>query len=881
MKGVLPLSLKKNKEIIYQYLIDKMNLIDINEYSIDERRIGIDACDIEKELKIVRNNASTLLNELCKEGLLYKIMGRPVRFIPMVYKNKFEKMNKEKQLNSSPFDRLIGAQSSLSSPIEQAKAALLYPPSGLHTLIIGESGVGKTLFAKTMHQYLEYNKNKAFPFVAFNCADYFNNPELLMSQLFGHVKGAFTGAISDKLGLVDAADGGVLFLDEIHRLPYQGQEMLFRLIDSGQYSRLGEASDDLKANVLIIAATTEEPDKCLLKTFLRRIPVTIALPCFKQLSIENRIELIEKVFNKESQIIHKGIIVKNKVIQLLALYKCAGNIGQLESDIKLVCAKAYKYNKENIDLCIELNDLPKHILDCLEEYDLIKKEYLWYIKSVGDLITGLDSPNRFNQPSINIESYYSEILATFNEKHFELKELYNLIGTHIVNAAFEAIQYAESKLSLKFKEDFVFAFSFHVKNMIQRIDRSIPSKLTSSEQERIMESICYPISLEMLKVLSSHVKKEFLKEEALYITLILEHALVNKEKDTHKINILMIQHGDSTATSMANVCNRLFHTDLVKAIDVPLDKPITEFHSTIKNLIQRLNLGGGMIILSDMGSTTSIGEQIALETNIKINTIKNTSLPIALETVRKVLYTDLSIDEITQNTVEQQAEVSVKPLAMLSICSTGEGGGKLAKMIVEQFFIDHHVEGVEVFALDIESVEKKKAEYLEIMSRYDVFVNVGSIDPQQGLPFVDIYRILKKEGQDELLDIIANKQKHRALGKRDDPYSSAEAVLINYVAYINPHFALTMIKQFIDKLKLNGIAFNDDLISKFAIHSCCMMERIIMQQRILYDEKEALIQENDALFQHLRGAIVVIEDKYRMKVSDDELCYMIKILNYR
>lgn len=874
------MNIKKNKELIYQYLISKMSDIDNQTDPIVGNDVGVDACEIEKELKIVRNNASTLLNELCKEGLLYKIMGRPVRFLPMTYKNKLDEMNQEK-LQSSPFDRLIGAQSSLSSSIEQAKAALLYPPSGLHTLIIGESGVGKTLFAKTMHQYLEFNKNASFPFVAFNCADYFNNPELLMSQLFGHVKGAFTGALSDKLGLVDAANGGVLFLDEIHRLPFQGQEMLFRLIDSGQYSRLGEASGELKANVLIVAATTEEPDKCLLKTFLRRIPVTISLPCFKQLSIENRIELIEKVFNKESQIINRKIIVKNNVIQLLALYTCVGNIGQLESDIKLICAKAYKYNKENIDLCIELNDLPVHILNCLDKYDLIKKEYLWYIKSVGDIITGIDCSNRFNQPSINIESYYNEILATFNEKHFELKELYNLIGTHIVNAAFEAIQYAENQLALTFKEDFVFAFSFHVKNMIHRINGTVPSKLNIAEQEKIKESNCYPIAIEMLKILSTHVKKEFLIEEALYISIILNHALLNKEKDTHKINIIMIQHGDSTATSMANVCNRLFHTDLVKAIDVPLDKQITDFHSTIKSLIQRLDLGSGIIIMSDMGSTTNIGEQIANETNIKINTIKNTSLPIALETVRKVLYTDLCIDEITHSSVENQIQQQMRPLAILSICSTGEGGGKLAKMIVEQFFVDHHIEDIEVFALDIESVEKKKNEYLEIMSRYDVFVNVGSIDPQQGLPFMEIYRILKKEGQAELLEIITQKQKLNTLFHEENPYQSAEDVLTNYVAYINPHFALKIIKQFIDKLKLCGIELNEDQISKFAIHTCCMMERIIMQQRILYEDKVVLIKDNEMMFQNLRMAIAIIEDKYRLKVSDDELCYMIKILNYQ
>lgn len=65
------------------------------------------------------------------------------------------------------------------------------------------------------------------PFIIFNCADYAENPQLLLSQLFGHVKGAYTGAAVLKKGLVEKADGGILFLDEVHRLPPEGQELLY------------------------------------------------------------------------------------------------------------------------------------------------------------------------------------------------------------------------------------------------------------------------------------------------------------------------------------------------------------------------------------------------------------------------------------------------------------------------------------------------------------------------------------------------------------------------------------------------------------------------------------------------------------------------------
>lgn len=154
--------------------------------------------------------------------------------------------------------------------IKQAKAAILYPPKGLHTLITGPTGVGKTTFAEMMYKYAVYAG--AIPedteFVIFNCSEYAENPQLILSQLFGHIKGAFTGADQEKAGLIEKADGGILLLDEIHRLsPPEGQEMLFLLLDKNIYRKLGETEGYRKANVLIIGATTEDVNSALLNTF--------------------------------------------------------------------------------------------------------------------------------------------------------------------------------------------------------------------------------------------------------------------------------------------------------------------------------------------------------------------------------------------------------------------------------------------------------------------------------------------------------------------------------------------------------------------------------------------------------------------------------------
>lgn len=277
-------------DLVSNYIKEKCVFGEIIESIKNEDNPGVQAGEIQEHFGILRNNASSILNTMWKDGMVIKINSRPVTFLPYEiicrmcekYGIKEKNMYTLTELKESiidrqiatedPFMRLLGYNGSLLYQIRQAKAAIVYPPRGLHTLLLGESGVGKTTFAQAMHAYGTLVNKKTveqYPFVTFNCADYFNNPQLLLSQLFGHAKNAFTGADSDKAGLVEQADGGILFLDEVHRLPPDGQEMLFYLMDKGEYKRLGDGNKR-KSNILIIAATTEDPSTVLLNTLDRK-----------------------------------------------------------------------------------------------------------------------------------------------------------------------------------------------------------------------------------------------------------------------------------------------------------------------------------------------------------------------------------------------------------------------------------------------------------------------------------------------------------------------------------------------------------------------------------------------------------------------------------
>ncbi|CCO09610.2 sigma-54 interaction domain protein [Carnobacterium maltaromaticum LMA28] len=332
---------------------------------------GITTKEVAEAFGIQRTNASKDLNELVKDGLLAKIDGRPVRYLECGLVSQ----TKQSQLKKTPiptrskkeyvdiFQKVIGGNGSMKVPIEQAKAAILYPPRGLNCLITGATGSGKTHFA---HIMFEFAKDRGLingheELVVFNCADYAHNSELLMSHLFGYAAGAFTGANKEKEGLIAKADGGMLFLDEIHRLPPEGQEMIFYFMDNGKYNRLGETAKERQADVRIICATTEDATSYLLSTFIRRIPISIQLPSFNQRQTKEKIDLVKLMVGIEAERIQRKISLTEDVVKALIGSVTYGNVGQLKSNIQLICARSFLSHMDKEEIVITLEDLTEEV----------------------------------------------------------------------------------------------------------------------------------------------------------------------------------------------------------------------------------------------------------------------------------------------------------------------------------------------------------------------------------------------------------------------------------------------------------------------------------------------------------------------------------------
>ncbi|HHW20111.1 sigma-54-dependent transcriptional regulator [Thermodesulfovibrio thiophilus] len=215
-------------------------------------------------------------------------------------------------------------------------------PTNATVLIYGESGTGKELISRAIH-YNSPRKNK--PFIAINCAAI---PEALIeSELFGYEPGAFTGANTRKIGLIEAADQGTLFLDEIAELPITTQSKLLRVLQDKEIRRIG-GKDTIKVDVRIIAATNKNlADEVVNNRFredlyYRLKVVTVELPALRERK-EDIPELVNFFIEKYSKEFGKRINgIDEKAMEAILNYSWPGNIRELESVIEraiIICDK--------------------------------------------------------------------------------------------------------------------------------------------------------------------------------------------------------------------------------------------------------------------------------------------------------------------------------------------------------------------------------------------------------------------------------------------------------------------------------------------------------------------------------------------------------------
>ena len=251
-------------------------------------------------------------------------------------KKKSTKQRREDLIDRSfVFEGVFGESHQLLESMEIAERAA---PSDLPVLIDGESGTGKELMAKVVHTNGRRVNN---PFISVNCGAIPEN--LIESELFGHKKGAFTGASSDRAGKFESANGGTIFLDEVGELPLQGQVKLLRVLQSNEIQRVG--SDELiEIDARVVAATNKNLRKLSEEgafredLFYRLSVIHVTLPPLRERRDE--IQLLNEFFCDEAaeRLNRAPIRMSARLLRFLESYEYPGNIRELRNIIyRLSC----------------------------------------------------------------------------------------------------------------------------------------------------------------------------------------------------------------------------------------------------------------------------------------------------------------------------------------------------------------------------------------------------------------------------------------------------------------------------------------------------------------------------------------------------------------
>lgn len=930
----------KRKEKIYYTIKDLSQKITYEDFKDGVQ--GITTEEVSEKIQIGRNNVSKELNILVAEKKVIKVLGRPVYYLDKAHVEKtigvqldneiFQSFRQILSLRkestsedaSNIFHQMIGSSESLKHQIKKIESAVLYPPNGLHTLLIGATGVGKSMLAELMYKYALDMKviHENAGFVMFNCAEYAENPQLLSSQLFGYIKGAFTGAESDKDGLIDKANGGFLFLDEIHRLPSEGQEMLFTLIDKNLYRRVGEIELKRKANVRIIGATTKALNSSLLDTFIRRIPITIELPSLENRPLSERLELIYQFIIIESERINADILVKRDVIMSLLLYDCHGNIGQLKSDIQLICARGYldymTQSKKMVEITMAL--LPNYIYNSFfdskkrSETDNIlqvykKSEYIF--SKEGNTYFDLDDPynksetiyeeiNRkvteytqkgYSDDIINkildkdIQKYVEELEQKFNIKYQSVRkdELFKLINPHVYYAVEKALKLAEKNLERNFSNKIYISLSMHINELM---------KDYGSKRYQNIEDIQSIVSKYPKEYKAAHMIKDELErtlkidlaeEEVIFITMFLFAVKKDKCYDSKRIGILVICHGENTATSIADVANKLLCTNICHAINMPLDQKAETTLNEAIEVVKSIDQKKGVLLMIDMGALTTFSEIITEKTGIKTKFIEMVSTPIVLEAMRKCLFTDIELNGLVEELkllrpytrrakVINQKEPKMKYIFVS--CLTGKGTAhKIAKLIEDLDYVKTN---------NIKVVSMNKTEYEANKNNFDgqILAVAGTVNFK--IPdaiYFPTEKIITKKGLAQFESML--KHNISEPDKNDDVLEKTLLqALEDMLVFLNPQKVYRSVKTAY-KLSINEIEATDSigLETRFIIHCSCAIERLIRNESFFYQEANKKINENKHMYKVLAHNFKNVEEIFGITIPDTEICYMIDLIN--
>ncbi|KAF1301057.1 sigma 54-interacting transcriptional regulator [Enterococcus saccharolyticus] len=907
--------MKKSIEAYLFQLTSQLNKVNRNEFS---------AHALSEKVGLNRSTVSSYLNTGFRKGILLKIKTYPVSFLHKqafqenyfeVSKNEYDSFeelfaeNQTQLVTIDPLEQVIGATGSLREKINQIKTAIMYPNGGLPIMLLGSSGSGKTFLASEIYEYA-VAKNilpSDAPYISHNCAQYYNNPELLSSVLFGHTKGAFTGAETDREGLLDIADGGILFLDEVHRLSDEGQEKLFTFMDTGEYSPIGDNSIKKRATIRLIFATTEDIQSSFLPTFLRRLPVIVHLPSFHERPQAERLQLIDQFFIQESNILQRRVSVSSKVLHFLLDANLEGNVGKIKNIIKFACGNAYSKQWQNEEIVVRLTDIPvEHLMHPFSSGKMINNQK--NMKQRKYLPNTTYQSNLETEERKRVKTFFNRLLDDFQkiDAHQLSAEQFILFATEsVILLMDEFVFYTPDD-----KETSFFSYMIHnIRSTFQFMNEnygfnqdgnkvlSIANYLYAKENQDFLtnhpkwENLRVPLfqfleesmkdelwlAKRFLNYLSIQMDSEFLDEDIVFIAFYLKS--MNLSSIESEIKAVVLAHGYSTASSMANVANRMLQKNIFQAYDMPLGITIDEIEKKVLQYMESYRVDEGLILMVDMGSLNIVAQHLANKIQGPLLIIDSFNTPLLLEVGNLLLQhaTIFEIHDKIMDTLQIKKQMAMpkvnKKKAIITCCYTGMGSAIQIKEIMKKS-LGNASNMLTILPYDYQKLKDHKSYELPFQM-YDILAIVGTENPElENVPYFGLDKLVNGEMIDGLVDLLSDYfEVDIEKLKQELIFNFSLRKMVETLTILDADRVLHSVREAIDELE-RSLEWSFDANRKYLLylHVSCMIERLLRKEEVDDQEDiESYKRQHWGTMEKIHRSFQQIEKEYTITISDLEL----------
>ena len=351
-------------------------------------------------------------------------------------------------------------------------------------------------------------------------------------------------------------------------------------------------------------------------------------------------------------------------------------------------------------------------------------------------------------------------------------------------------------------------------------------------------------------------------------------------------SLIIVAHCASTASSIANVCNRLMECTLVKAVDVPLEQSIPDTYQNVLREVITSSPAKGALLLVDMGSLTTFDEKLTLETGIPVRAIPNVTTLMALDITRTLLSRDANINTVYNSyMVNKPTELpcnkpAAKEPAILTMCASGLGTSVAFQAMIEQELHEHNLLGIQVLAVSLSDLNNHSPEYQAICDKFWLLACVGNMEVPMDIPFFHISTLISPTGKQYFIDFLESAMKQAAAlpPAATQPETVQEECLkflSENVMYLNPSASVRYSEQFLSALNLPQINGNRALHLSLLLHLGFMLERCICCKSVVFDREKEYRKKHESLFLLLKEHISILAEPFQVSVNDAELCYII------